>query len=425
MRLAPYRQVLALPGVTTVLVLTTLARIPVLAGGMVLTLHVVLSLEKGFGAAGTVFAVAVVGGAIGQPLAGRLTDRYGLRPVSIAGTLVALGFWASVGFMNYPTLLVASFVANVIQVPVFTVSRQALAALVPEQQRRTAYSLDSTAVELSFMAGPSLGTILVTQTSAQTATWVVGVGVVLSGVAFYLVNPPLRNESDDAAASLPRPALRTWLGSGMIAVLITATGATLVLGASEVAVVARLTESDDLAWASLVMALWSVYSLTGGLVYGGLRRAPGPIPLMTLLGATTVLVAFPSTWYWMLVAMVPAGVLTAPTIAAGADAVSRLAPAAVRGEAMGYYGAATNLGVAVGYPAAGVVIDAYGAGWGFASAGLVGVAIGMIAVLITRAAKLRQPRDRQPGDRPRGDRQPVLPEGDAPESTPMVVGSSQ
>ena len=73
-----YRQVLALPGLRTLLVLIFFARLPSTAAGMILTLHVAVSMGRGYGAAGLVGAAATVGIALGAPLMGRVIDRYGL-----------------------------------------------------------------------------------------------------------------------------------------------------------------------------------------------------------------------------------------------------------------------------------------------------------------------------------------------------------
>lgn len=384
MHFAPYRRVLALPGVKSVLALSTYGRIPPLAGSMVLTLYVVLELKLGFGAAGAVFSASIFGGALGAPLLGRLTDRYGLRPVVVLGTVTSAVFWATAGWMSYPVLLIAGFASRVIQAPVFTISRQALAAMVPEEQRRPAYSLDSVAVELSYMTGPSLGVVIATQMSPQAAIWAVGVGVVASGVGLYLLNPPLRSEAEEAGVGTARIPVRRWLRPGIVAVLLTVAGATFILGATEVVVVAVLEHASELAWASVVLIAWGVCSMTGGLVYGGLRRAPGPAVLMLLLGVTTVLLAFADDWIWLCLALIPAGLLCAPTLAGAADAMSRLAPAAVRGEAMGYYGSALSIGMAVGTPLAGAVVDLAGPSWGFAAAGGSGVVVAVAAMLVSR-----------------------------------------
>ena len=384
MHFAPYRRVLALPGVKSVLALSTYGRIPPLAGSMVLTLYVVLELKLGFAAAGAVFSASIFGGALGAPLLGRLTDRYGLRPVVVLGTVTSALFWATAGWMSYPMLLILGFASRVIQVPVFTISRQVLAALVPEEHRRPAYSLDSVMVELSYMTGPSLGVVIATQMSPQAAIWAVGVAVVLSGIGLYLLNPPLRSEAEAGAEAAVRITVRRWLGPGIAAVLLTVGGATFILGATEVVVVAVLKHAGELAWASVVLIAWGVYSMTGGLLYGGLRRAPGPVTMLLLLGLTTTVLAFAGNWLWLLLALIPAGLMCAPTLAGAADAMSRLAPPAVRGEAMGYYGAALSAGMAIGTPLAGVVVDLVGPAWGFVAAGGSGVVMAMAAALVSR-----------------------------------------
>lgn len=74
-----YREVLALPGVTPLMTNALLARVPASAAAITLTLHVVLTLDLGYAAAGAVGAASTVGMAIGAPVLGRLVDRRGLR----------------------------------------------------------------------------------------------------------------------------------------------------------------------------------------------------------------------------------------------------------------------------------------------------------------------------------------------------------
>ncbi len=156
MRLAPYRSVLGLPGVRPLLIVAILARIPSVAAGVTLTLHVVLELDRGYFAAGLVGTASTVGAAIGAPLLGRMVDRRGLRPVLVVCTIAEGVFWSIAGSLPYPLLLVLALVSGVLMLPVFSVVRQSLAALVPPEQRRPAYALDSMSVELSFMIGPAL-----------------------------------------------------------------------------------------------------------------------------------------------------------------------------------------------------------------------------------------------------------------------------
>ena len=110
-----YRRTLALPGVRTLLVLAFFARIPATAAGMVLTLHIAVTMDRGYGAAGIVGAVATIGIALGAPVLGRVVDRYGLRPMLVITTIGEATFWAFARFMPYPMLLVCGFLGGMLR----------------------------------------------------------------------------------------------------------------------------------------------------------------------------------------------------------------------------------------------------------------------------------------------------------------------
>jgi predicted MFS family arabinose efflux permease len=400
MRLAPYRAVLRLPGVRPLLSVAILARIPSVAAGVTLTLHVVLDLHRGYFAAGLVGTASTVGAAIGGPVLGRLVDRRGLRPVLAICTLAEGVFWSVSGSLPYPVLLVLALVAGVLMLPVFSVVRQSMAALVPPPHRRPAYALDSMSVELSFMVGPALAVLLATSVSPHVAMFAVGAGVVLSGTALFIFNPPVRADDEEAeAANGPVPRRREWLSAHMVAILAIAMATTLLLGGTDVAVVALLRAAGQVEWTGLVLALWGVYSLVGGFVYGAVRRAPPPLVLLAVLASGTVLVSLAGDQWWLVaLALIPAGALCAPTLAAAADAVSHLAPPAVRGEAMGLHGSAITVGLALGAPLAGAVIDRSSPPWGFAATGLAGLLVAL-AVLPVYLIRRRPPGGSVPPQR--------------------------
>ncbi|MFV2020421.1 MFS transporter [Micromonospora sp. LOL_023] len=391
MTLTPYREALALPGVARLLALSVLARLPSTAAGVSLTLHVVLELDRGYAAAGLVGTALTVGSAIGAPLLGRLVDRHGLRPV-ILGSICAQGaFWAVAPALPYHWLLVAAAVAGLAGLPVFSVIRQSLAALVPPAQRRPAYALDSMSVELSFMMGPALAVLLATAVSPPAAMLGVGGGLIAAGALLIAMNPPIRarhEQPPQAGVRLPR---REWLTPRLAGILAVGAASTLVLGGTDVALIAALQESDQLVWTSIVLAAWGGYSLVGGFAYGAARRSVPPVGLMVMLAVATIPVGLGTGSWWLLgVALLPAGLLCAPTIAATSDAVSRLAPAAVRGEAMGLHGSAMTVGMAVGAPLTGAVIDASTPAWGFVVIGCAGLAFAlpMLVVQLRRPGQL-------------------------------------
>src|SRR5687768_4484840 len=99
--------------------------------GVTVTLHVVSSLKLGYGAAGSVGAAMTIGAAIGAPLLGRLVDWRGLRLVLVITELAEGVFWSVAPELPYAALLAAAAVAGLLSLPVFSIVRQSIAALVP------------------------------------------------------------------------------------------------------------------------------------------------------------------------------------------------------------------------------------------------------------------------------------------------------
>jgi predicted MFS family arabinose efflux permease len=387
-----YRRTLALPGVRAMMVLLFFARLPAAASGMVLTLHVAVGLGHSYGAAGTAGAVVTVGVAVGASILGRLIDRFGLRPVLVITMVGEALFWGLGSRLPYEALLVAGLAGGFLTLPAMSIGRQVVAALVPPELRRTAYSMDSVSTELSYMVGPAAAVLVATQFSTQTAMYALAASIVAVGVVLLVVNPALRSDEElaaDTGEPIPR---RTWLGPRMIAVLVIAAGTVFILAGTEVAIVAQLRSTDQLTFTGLVVGVWSAVSAGGGIVYGALRRSPGQVSLMALLGLLTIPIGLASGQWWLLaLALIPASALCAPTIAATGEEVSRLAPPRARGEATGMQSSAFTLGAAAGAPLVGFVVDHSSPGWGFAVAGLGGVLVAAVAALLIARQRHTEP----------------------------------
>ncbi|MFF0751814.1 MFS transporter [Streptomyces sp. NPDC004267] len=392
-----YRRILALPGMASLLGVSFLARTAVTAAVMALTMQVVRGLNMSYGSAGAVAAALTTGLALGGPLLGRVIDRRGPRAVLLVTALVQALFWLSVPVLPYTALLGAALGAGLLMVPAQSVTRQAIAAATTPVQRRAAFALESVQGELSYMVGPAAVILCAAHVSPGAVAWGLGAAIAVGGTGIALLDPPLRAEAGtvhegraeaevvaEAGAAGPRRARRAWPGAGMIAVLTMAFGVTTLLGGVDLAVVATLQEAGQVSWAAAVVAVLGTSSVVGGLVYGALSRSLPTWLLLGLLGLVTIPVGLAHDWPWLCVAAAGTGFLTAPTLSAVADAVSRLAPAGGRGEAMGLQSSAQSAGFALGSPVVGVAIDASAPAGGFAVAGLAGLAAALTGWLLSR-----------------------------------------
>jgi len=399
MPLSPYRRVLSVPALRQALVLGILVRIPLFAGGVILTLHVVQTLGRSYGAAGIVSAAATVCIAVSGPWRGRLLDSRGLRRVVLPSLVVTAICWSIAPFVGYLPLVLLAALAGLFVVPTFSIIRQAVIAAVPEKDRRTALSLDSVAVEVSFMVGPLIGVLAATLWPTSWVLFGIQMLGVVAGVGLWLANPVMRvgrggpddmdgdpdgdpdGRAGEPTANLPRSS---WFRPQFLAVCAAAAASTIVLSGSDIAFVAALREFGKISLMGPVLAIWGLGSVVGGLVYGMLHRS---IPAFLLLGGlsvSTIPIAFaPSVWPLAVLAFL-AGLLCAPTITATVDQVSQVVPEAARGEAIGWHGSFMTAGAALGAPVAGLAIDQWGWRGGFVSVSLVGLAVAVVGAGATR-----------------------------------------
>jgi MFS family permease len=223
---------------------------------------------------------------------------------------------------------------------------------------------------------------VVTGINSHIAMYLVGAGLVASGVSLIVLNPPIRSEAEAAQDTGVPVRRRQWITPGMIALLAVTSATTFILSATELSVVAVLNNGGVTKFTGLVIGLWCVYSLIGGFVYGAMNRTVSSLTLISGLGLLTIPIGLlaGAPWWWLIFALIPTGLLCAPSLASTVDTVSKWVPAGARGEAMGLHGGALTIGIACGAPVAGAIIDAFGPAWGFATAGTCGVLLVALAI---------------------------------------------
>jgi MFS family permease len=383
MSLRKYQKVLAIPRVMSATLFMFVAGLPLTIMTLTLSLHVLNEMGRGYFDAGVVATATALGFAVGSPLLGRMMDRHGLRPVvAICGAL-STAAWFLLPLVDYAFFVLLAFAAGVFTIPTGSLSRQFVASLVPEDQRRPAYSLTTMLMELSFVITPAAGILLITTYSASAVLFGIGAWRALSYIALYLLNWPIRNV--DEVSSVPdvaRLKLREWLSARLIGVLLVSAGALFVLFGTELALIAVLRENGEIAFTGYVIAAMSITSIIGGFIHGIVHRSWSLTRLAVTMSLLLLPVAFfDQVWWWLLLALLPTNLLCTPTLAASSEAVAQLAPASVRGQVMGLQDSANRLGQTLSMPLVGYAIDSLSPGMGFVAAACGGlVLIGMAAL---------------------------------------------
>jgi MFS family permease len=421
---AVYRDLLRIRSVRTLLIIGMIARFPHSAAGVLLTLHVVQTLDRGYAEAGAMAAVVTIGIAVGAPWRGRRIDDVGLRRALIPSVVAEAVIWSVAPHLSYQWLLVAALIGGLFTLPAFSVIRQALGVLVDGDRRRTAFTLDAISTEVVFMAGPAVGVVLATQVSSVLGLTLVGIAAASAGLFLMWVNPPTRSEQLHDAAPVsgpitgpvpaPGPAVLgeapadlvgyrdttagrgpsmlrrgvrrafPWLTAPLVLVMVIAAGAGLALSGSEVGIVAALELAGKEGQLGLVFVAWCAASVIGGILYGALHRPVPPALLLLGMGLLTLPMAFAQDTLSLALLSIPPGLLCAPVLSAASEKVADLVAEDRRGEAMGWYGSALTSGVALGAPVAGLLIDATGPWGGFAAVSVVSAAIGAVGYLAGR-----------------------------------------
>jgi predicted MFS family arabinose efflux permease len=397
MRLDEYRKVFSVRGFPLVIALGLLAKLPVVAIPIILTLHVATGLDRGYGQAGLVIAAWTTGVTVGSPILGRFMNRYSLRPVLAISTLAQGLFWGLAPQMAFPVFAVGALASGLLLVPGSTVVRLAIGGLVPQEHRHTAFAVDSMITEVACMTGPALAVLAVTQVSTRGALVILCLALVISGGALMVCNPrtrraPAASDSKAPAAGAPR----RWLTVRLVAILACSLSAGAIVTGYEVAIVGTLRSTGQLEWTGPVLFACGVYSLVGGLVFGALPRSL-PVPLMIgLLALATMPLGLAGHWWVLVLAVAPAAALCAPGFASTANAASQRAGDGNQATVMSIYGSALSAGSAIGASLAGAAFDSGGSEASFASVGGLGVIVAISAwiVLDRRSERVREDSER-------------------------------
>jgi len=346
-----------------------------------------------YGAAGLVLASLSVGQAAAGPLTSRWMGVWRMRPVLILTSIVcAVGMTAlALAPLAIPGFMAVALITGLSYPPIQPAVRTIYPKVVNSRQLTPLFSLDASAQEIIWVAGPVIVTFVATQISS-TVGILLSVVFLVGGGAWFISSPEL------GRVRIPQSKRRFGVVLARPTVLlITIVGVLLVgcFAAIEAGVVSMFGEGS--ADAGIVLAIFALTSLVGGLAFG--HRPIGPWALarrMTVILVGAVLAALAFEFWTVSGALALAGLMVAPALAVMFAVVSATVRFSDTAEAYGWVGTGQLLGAALGSAVAGFLIDAAGPSGGFLTAtGLVALAV-LIAVVFRRALPDLRGRDASP-----------------------------
>ena len=223
---------------------------------------------------------------------------------------------------------------------------------------QSAFALDSVLTEGIFTIGPLLTAALVATVDPAAAMLVSAVAVLAGTTALVAVLPPAEPRTEGRSGgrlgALAAPGIRT--------LVVTMFPVGFAFGALEVAIPAFADAEGRPELAGVLIAIWSVSSLAGGLAYGAMPRraslARVHLQVALLLPLSFLPMALAVSPATMALLVVPAGVFIAPMIATRNELAGRVALAGTETEAYTWPLTALVGGIAFGAAASGALSDA-------------------------------------------------------------------
>jgi MFS family permease len=385
---------LARPQVRWLLASSILARLP---RGLVSLALLLLVRERYGSLAGAGFTVGAfaLSNAASTPLQGGLVDRFGQRRVLLpsglahAALLVAIVL-AARAHLTLETVAALAVLAGISCPPVAACTRAMWWDVVTDARGRDAiFALDSTATELVWTTGPLIVGVIVAVSAPQFAVLAAALATAV-GVTIYTALPATRSWRSRERRTSRLGALGS---GGLRALLVSVVLSGACWGAVSVGLPAIAVRHGAPSLSGLLLALFSLGSLIGGLSYGtrswGLATGTRYRLLLMLMVATTApLVASGDSLVATAFVSLVAGLSWAPAMGCQYALTSSLALPGTATEAFGWTNSAFGLGMSLGTSGGGAVAS-LGIGAPFAFACVLAALAATVA--ISRRARIDAP----------------------------------
>jgi len=365
--LARYADLFSQPDLRAAIAASIVGRLPIGLTGLAILLLVQAS-SNSFASGGIMTAAYIAGLASIAPLAGRAIDRLGPRPVlracaiafpaALCLLVLSVHFLDPKGWVSLPLAFIAGASFPPISVCMRTLLRQRLA---DDAQLSAAYSLEAVLIEMIFIVGPLVVALLIATTVYELPVLLAAL-CAAGGTALFLRTPALQHwrrpprVANGWGGPLSAPGFPTLLPI----ILVYASAFGLV----EIGITGYAASVGRTPLAGILLALMSVGSALGGLVYGS-RTWRAPLArqfavALAIMGAGVGLLALTmNAWLFAILSLL-AGLVIAPALTIQSLLVAKIASDAHITEAFTWSSTALLSGVGIGMALGGWAIERWG-----------------------------------------------------------------
>ncbi len=376
-----YANLLKTRGVARIISAQLAARLPSGMISLAYLLHIERTFES-YGLAGLVLAATSLGQALAGPLTSRWIGRWAMRPVITLTIVVSAISMAGIAFldMSIGGYIAVGFLGGLATPPIQPAVRTIYPTMVNSKQLTPLFSLDASAQEIIWIAGPVVTTFIATQISTTWAIVVAGVFLIGGGIWFLscrelgtVTIPPSRNKM---GVVLKKPPV----------LLATVVGFLLIGAAAAVEVAVVSVFGHEGAQAGIILSIWAIGSIIGGLALGGVPISPSALATrMAVVFIGIALAGIILDFWWIAGALLIAGAGIAPALAVMFAIVSASVKFSDTAEAYGWMGSGQLIGAALGSAIAGFAIDGWGSVGGFIAASAFAL-VGLVVATLFRSA---------------------------------------
>ncbi|KFI52732.1 MFS transporter [Bifidobacterium biavatii] len=361
-----YSELFATAHIPFLVVSSVLARMPL--GSSVMLVVLLVSSHYDAAAAGSATALMTGVMAVCAPLFGKLID-LGKAPVS----LIALGVLQFAGIIglvisamaNFPVIAVyfCSLLTGITTPPVAGTTRSLWSSTVSSQLVPVAYDLEVLIVDVLYVAGPLMASMMMVIFDPGMALGLV-YGLMACGCILLAMSRPVRNYAATVTAlSSETESHRPLLGDANVVCLLLVclfTGA--FSGWVETAVPLFYSQLQQTALSGMAISIWSIGSIVGILLFTRFhpKHATTTVQLTLFTGLyclACALLILPHNAYSLIAILFLVGVAVSPGTSLQYQLAGQLTPQNRQGEMFSWVNTAMGVGLAIGSFGAGQVAD--------------------------------------------------------------------